>query len=209
MDSTKCNLELTGVAPLLMSNGLNPAVLTRNEEITSDILDPEPSKKHSPEWEARTWRRTAYWKEGTDGQPGYFYIPVSAIERSIIDAGKGDKINVMRAFHCDGLEFPLITNTVIESLDDVEKAGWVVTHKARMTRISNMKYPLHPILTQPFLVTRVCVPVPWKCTIKCMVKTNVLPKDKFETLVDRAGDLIGMLDWRPNYGRFKAKVNWS
>jgi len=201
---TKCKLELTGVAPLLMHR-LIPEVLTKNEEIMAGLPDPEPSKKHSPEWEEwawREWRRTSYWKEGTDNQPGYLYIPGSAIEGTIRDAGKGDKINkvtawkvIQSAFYCDGLEFPLITDTVIESLDDVEEAGWVVTHAVR---IQSARIPRR----------RICVPVPWKCTIKCMVETNVVPKGKFESLVERAGDLVGILDWRPKYGRFKVKVVW-
>jgi hypothetical protein len=46
----------------------------------------------------------------------------------------------------------------------------------------------------------------WEVTADCLVDTEQLNEAELEQIVDIAGRLIGLGDWRPRFGRFTGKV---
>ncbi|MDD3962248.1 MAG: hypothetical protein PHT77_10340 [Bacteroidales bacterium] len=187
----KVIIEMTGDAPLLM------------HKLDSDALvkDPEGPRKGTPEWIEwcnNEWKRTAYWKEGMG-----LYVPGSAIEGTLRDSGKGEKENkkpltklFQSAFYCDVPEYPLEPAEPIKTLDDIEKKGWIDSRGVRIGKARIQR-------------KRVCIPSGWKCTVTGMVDTDQISKTTMQEMASRAGEFIGILDWRPKYGRFKAVVKWK
>lgn len=49
----------------------------------------------------------------------------------------------------------------------------------------------------------------WAVVVSGELDTEVIDPDAFVQIVDTAGRLIGLGDWRPRFGRFGAEVKWS
>jgi hypothetical protein len=49
----------------------------------------------------------------------------------------------------------------------------------------------------------------WGVVTSGLLDTEQVDKDAFEQLVATAGQVIGLGDWRPRFGRFEATVSWS
>lgn len=49
----------------------------------------------------------------------------------------------------------------------------------------------------------------WKLTATGELDTEIVDPGQFEQIVDNAGRLVGLGDWRPRFGRFDASVRWS
>lgn len=49
----------------------------------------------------------------------------------------------------------------------------------------------------------------WSLAVSGLLDNEQVDRDAFEQIVATAGQLIGLGDWRPRFGRFEAKVGWS
>ena len=177
------------------------ALLMHKQEPDALIKDANTPRKGTPayiEYMANEWRKTAYWKDEIG-----LYIPTTVIEAMLKEAGKGDKENkrpvtklIQSAYYGLKEEYSLGIPEKITSLDDIEKFGFIANHAVRigMARVPRK---------------RVCIPV-WKCRVTGMVNTDLVSKQLFENLFNRAGEQVGIMDWRPKYGRFTVKnIKWA
>lgn len=49
----------------------------------------------------------------------------------------------------------------------------------------------------------------WSLEVEGLLDTEQVDQDSFEMIAGTTGQLIGLGDWRPRFGRFTAKVTWS
>ena len=45
----------------------------------------------------------------------------------------------------------------------------------------------------------------WSATIVAEVDTDLIDIDMYDTVLSQAGQMVGLCDWRPRYGRFEVK----
>lgn len=53
---------------------------------------------------------------------------------------------------------------------------------------------------------RPIIPAGWKATVSFVLLEDVLQPESLKPVIERAGRLIGLGDWRPIYGTFEAAV---
>ena len=185
------NLKITGNRPLLMHNGrlsdpLNPytcklAELTsiRNKTV-EDLI-----RIARAEWEG-----SLYWEDEVG-----LYLPGSAVARCLRDAATKFKLgkSVVAAVNVNDHFNPLR----IDGPNDIDKL-WEMRDKY-MLRVPAKVGMARVIRTRPQFAK-------WSATVEVTVDTDEVDMNQFSNIIGRAGEYVGLLDWRPTYGRFYTKI---
>lgn len=188
----RIKFKITGTAPLLMhsdrlSNPLDP--LTKAHKVLT-----AKRKKTDEDHEAiakSEWRSSLYYNEGM-----ILHIPGANIEACLVDAAKMQRLGTAfkKAVLVEEMECPLIidgksglTVKAIESkYQQYSLTKSVVVSRARIMR------------TRPFFKS-------WAIEFTVNVATDIVDVSDLINAAKDAGDLIGLCDWRPRYGRFSCE----
>lgn len=185
-------LTITGTRPLLMHNGrlANPLdPYTRAlKELTGKRRKTDDDLVSIMQIEARG----ACWETG-DGLLG---IPNAAVWRCVYDAAKAYKRgeDVKRALllsddvmplHVDGVT--VTCDVWLKDADHIDYRPVVVTGRRTMR-------------------ARPIIPAGWTSTHHFELLTDVIDPRDLAPILERAGRLVGIGDWRPTYGTFSAAV---
>lgn len=192
-------VEIEGLAPLVMhryimgSSKTNPKDQTPKDEEYWNEIETE-------------WKRTAYWDEKIGG----LYIPSEAIEACLENGGKSVKIGRGTATksvkagvrcHSESLKIPvdLPDGAEVNSLDDLVDLDWIMVNAVRVPPRTGARVERK----------RVAIPDGWKAKFKVIINTEAITRNTFESVLDKAGMLAGLLDWRPKYGIFRVNsIKW-
>lgn len=185
MGFQKVQMTLTGVAPLLMHNGLmaDPAnPLTRAmKEISAK------RKKVDADFEALA---NIEWRAGLYISGGKIVIPSNVLEATLTAAskktrqGKQAQAGLFVESDCV-LQFPDM-DTPLTELEKMPAYRLSVGVRVQLARI---------IRTRPKFDV-------WSITPTIVYDDQMFNRESVKTIAATAGDIIGMCDWRPKYGRF-------
>jgi len=189
----KATVEIRGLVPMLM------------HRVTTEALEgSQPGKRKKKdakyfEEKRQEWRETAYWDEELG-----LYIPSMNLEACLIEASKGERMSgnkylkplVQAGLFVEEPRIGLDTPDDIRSLDDIERLGWVFTVPVR---IKSDRIPRR----------RVKVPPKWRARFTVLANNELLSQENVEELLEKAGTQVGLMDWRPKFGRFEVvSVRW-
>jgi len=175
------NVTIEGVTPLLMHK-MSVAGLSKKPRTAETDYSGE-------------WKSTAYLNER-----GHLVCPSANIESMMIGASKGRKIGkhaeskFMAQVTIQEFEPTIHVNGNPVTLDMIAENNWidirsVVIKKDRVAR------------------SRICIPVGWELKFTLVVKTPMLPAEEMRDLLETAGELVGLMDYRPEkkgkFGQFE------
>jgi hypothetical protein len=185
-------ITLTGTTALIMHNGqlvdpLNP-VNQAKKRITSK---PARNKTEDDEWQLRQLEFVGALYLDPDVGP---YVPGENIARCFRDAAtltRNGK-DIVRGLFVTTNVNPLSYDgpRTADGLWDDENFRSIAPVRMQQNRI---------IRTRPQFRS-------WTTQADAILDTNVLDFEAFRRIADTAGQLIGIGDWRPRYGRFTATV---
>jgi hypothetical protein len=188
----KLSVTLTGTHPMLMHNGrlANPidpwtrqlkALTSKRKKTDEDILQI-----------AQVEARAGCW-ETVDGMLG---IPSAAVWRCFYDASKQFKLGttVKKSFYFDDVVEPLTV------------AGSQISATDFVADFDNVDYRTVKVQTSKVMRARPKVPVGWQTTHHFELFDDVLDERDLVSVMNSAGRLYGLGDWRPTYGRFTVEV---
>lgn len=184
-------LKLTGTRPMLQHNGrmANPidpftrqlkALTGKRTKTDEDLVSI-----------MRVEARGACW-ETVDGLLG---IPNAAIWRCLYDAAKAFKRgeDIKRALNFEDLTVPVLIGESAVTCDE-----WVSTMEHidyRPVKLMGRKtMRARPLLRE------------WQSVHVFELFTDVIDARDLVPIIERAGRLVGLGDWRPTYGQFTAEV---
>lgn len=185
-------LRITGTRPLMMHNGrmANPIdpwtrklkeLTNKRKKTDLDLADI-----------ARIEARGACW-ETEDGLLG---IPAAAVWRTIFDAAKAYKRgeDIKRALSFEDVTRPVYIGERTVSCDEfTADPGNIDYRPVKLMGRKTMR--ARPILRQ------------WATVQELTLLTDVVDPRDLGPILERAGRLVGLGDWRPIYGTFTAEVN--
>lgn len=187
------SIDITGTAPLLvhsarLSDPLDPA--------TKAMAKVTGKRKKTEDDHAELGRLehagSLYIHE--DFGP---YIPGSNVEACLFKAAS--KVKLMTALKT-ALLIPTEVNPLLyQGPRDVDGL-WnnkTFVHRASVKVGTSRVIRTRPVFPQ------------WALTVEGTLDTEVIDPDQFIQIVDTAGALIGLGDWRPRFGRFTAKTEIS
>lgn len=126
------------------------------------------------------------------------FIPSDNVFRALVDAGRKRKLGVKVT---SGVMVRSNTNPLaykgprdVEGLWKDEGFRYQASVKVGQQRV---------IRTRPIF------PTGWATSCEVFLDTQILDFDELQQLVDIAGRLIGLGDWRPKFGRFEATLRRS
>jgi hypothetical protein len=124
------------------------------------------------------------------------YIPGENIERCLVDAGKITKKGtaLTRGLFIKTDFNPLVYRgpRTIEELWADENFRHVASVKVQQNRVMR---------TRPMFKE-------WEVTAEGVLDTSVVDPGEFGAIAETAGNMIGLGDYRPRYGRFVVNVEW-
>lgn len=185
-------VTVTGMRDLLQHNGrladaLNPYT-RRLRKLTSKRQKTDDDLAEIMHVEARG----SCW-ETDDGLLG---VPNAAVWRCIYDAAKGFKRgeHIKRALLLDDITVPLLIGGESVDCDTFLLDGAHVDYR--------------PVVVQrrKTMRARARVPAGWQSVHRFELLTDELDPGELVPILDRAGRLYGIGDWRPTYGRFSATI---
>ena len=180
------NVTLKGISPLLMHNsgGVNPIdpINKAKKKISGkrNKTDEDYEKLARLEWESGLY---------LDADEKVI-IPGENIEAMLIMAGKKHKLGpkCKAGIICDG-DFKL-TYDGPKALEKLYKDGrFTDTRVVRIMRASIMR-------TRP--IFRV-----WSLDVEIMYRPDELDENQIQDILETAGGIIGLCDYRPRFGRFE------
>lgn len=174
--------QITGYTPLLM------------HKVTIGGLSPTPN---TPETDySREWMSTCYL--GADGKS--LVCPSANLESMLVAVAVGKKIRkvpvmkLVSQLDFSEMDIPISLDGKAITVEAVEKNGWidvrgVVVQKARVAR------------------ARVRIPSGWTVNFHIDSRTGLLSADYLKALLEEAGELVGLMDYRPQkkgkFGQFE------
>lgn len=185
-------LHLTGDTPLLMHNAqladpLNPYT-QRLAEVTKKR--PKTLDDHA-EIAQREWDGGIYYDPSAGA-----YLPGANINRALLDAARLRRLG-------KSIERGLLITTDVNPLEydgprDLEKLREDVNHR----HMASVKVGTSRTMR--------CRPIFRTWSVECSgwLDEEVLNPTDLRVIVEQAGRLIGLGDWRPRFGRFSANVSF-
>lgn len=185
-------IDIEGVAPLLMHSAR-----------LSDPLDPAAQavakvsgKRRKTEDDLRELARLEHAGSlylDSDLGP---YVPGSNVEACLFRAAS--KLKLMTALK-SALLIPEEVNPLVYRGPRDAQGLWgdpKHVHRASAKVGTSRVIRTRPIFPQ------------WQCTVTGSLDTEQVDPDAFEHIANLAGQLVGLGDWRPRFGRFNATVKW-
>jgi hypothetical protein len=203
----KLTLAMTGTRPMLqhssrLANPLDPyaralkaltAKRRRTDEEDAEIM--------------RLEARGGCW-ETPEGLLG---VPTAAAWRSIKDAATAFRLgkDVERALLYEDVVVPLIVTDVSDVMVPMSDEGDVETVSADdWIAGANVDYRSvkMPGTGRRVMRARPIIPAGWRCTHTFELLEDVINARDLAPVLQRAGRLVGIGDWRPTYGTYEVEV---
>jgi hypothetical protein len=185
-------VRLTGTKPMLQHNGrlANPldsytrqlkAITGKRKKTDEDLVDIMLIEARGSCWETDT---------------GILGVPTAAVWRSFYDAAKAYKLgeDVKRALHFADVTQPLLIDGHEVDCDVFLKDPDSVDY--RPVKVSGRKT----------MRARPIIRGAWQTTHTFDLLTDVLQVQSLGPVLERAGRLVGLGDWRPIYGTYQVEV---
>lgn len=189
----KLILALTGERPMLQHNSrlANPI-----DPYTQRLKSITGKRKKTDEDLVTIMRieaRGACWET----HDGYLGVPTAAVWRCIFDAAKAFKLgqDIKRALLMSDAIEPLLVGGAKVKCDDF------------LSDPAHIDYRSVKVGTARTMRSRPIVPVGWQTTHTFELLSDVIDPRNLEPVIERAGRLVGLGDWRPTYGTFSAEVS--
>lgn len=188
-------VQLTGIRPLVMHNGLladptNPAVVAI-KKITSKGSKKMTLSDYS-ERDRLEWEGSLYWSDETGGM----VMPSDNLERCIQEGAKKSR---------KGKDFAAAV-FVSETEVEVEHR---LSGKSKAEIYADKSFTLRKgVKVQMSRVIRVrpLVPTGWTLTFTIEFDDSIVNESDIQDALTNAGSLVGLGDWRPKFGRFSFNV---
>ncbi len=192
-EATMLTLKLTGTKPMLMHNGRLANPLDPHTRAVAAISKKRNKTDKDLAELAQLESRGSMW-ETPDGLLG---VPVEAVWRCLWDSAKAFKLgeDVKRAI-IPTLEIaPLLIGGSVQKCDTylADAPGRLSYRSVVINRRRTMR-------------ARPIIPVGWEVTVSMEILTDVLEPEKLVPVIQRAGRLTGIGDWRPIWGTFTAEI---
>ncbi len=189
--TAKITLHLTGIRPMLMHNGrlANPIDPWTRE------LKALTGKRRKTDEDLIAMMRVEARGGAYETPDGLLAYPTENVWRCLFDAAKAFKRgeDVKRALVHDGAIVPLLVNgdevAVDEFLADPEHIDY---RPVRVQRAKTMR--ARPLVSD------------WSTTVHFELLTDVIDPRDLGPIIERAGRLVGLGDYRPTYGTFNGQV---
>lgn len=185
-------IKLTGQRPLLMHNGrlANPM-----DKYTREISTISGKRSKTDEDRLRMLNieaRGGCW-ETDEGQLG---IPNAAVWRSLYNAATAYKRgeDLKRGLAAADVTVPLFINGEPIMCDDF------------LSDFDNIDYRSVKVQKARTMRARPRVPEGWESEHLFTLLDDVMDLKDMQPIVERAGRLVGLGDWRPTYGTFEAQI---
>lgn len=188
------NLALTGKRKMLHHNGrlANPlnehtrdlkALTSKRKKTDNDLIEIMLTEARAGCWET---------------EQGLIGIPAAAVWRSIYDAAKAFKLGeqVKRAFFSEDPDF------VAPILID----GETVSCDAYLDDPAHIDYRPAKVGTAKVMRARPCILPGWEAKLTFELLEEVMDLRDLAPVFERAGSLVGLGDWRPNFGRYEIEI---
>ena len=194
---TTLTVQLVGAKPLLLHNGrlANPL-----DPYTRDLaaISKKRNKTDDDRLNMMAIEARAGCYETTDGLLAF---PTANVWRSIYDAAKAYKLGVAvkRSLHFDDVNEPLYVDGATVDIDQDRWLQYPDTIDYRPVKVGMVKT----------MRARPLVPNGWVTTHRFGLNEKEVDVDSLVPVLQRAGETIGVGDWRPVYGTFEAKVEVS
>jgi hypothetical protein len=187
-------LEMTGTRPMLQHNGRlsNPL-----DEHTQALKALQGKRKKTDEDLIALMMaeaRAGFW-ETPDGLVG---VPSAAVWRCLFDAAKAFRMgqDVKRALVFSDVVEPLLIDGKETTCDDyLKQSGKTIDYRPVKVQTSRV------------MRARPLIPEGWKTTHRFELLTDVIEPRDLEPVIERAGRLCGLGDWRPTYGTFTTEAS--
>jgi hypothetical protein len=179
------HFKITGVAPLLMHNGQLADPLNDHSKALKRITSKRNKTDADHEEMARLeWFGSLYLKDGKPCLPG------EILEAAFVAAAKKQKQGkqAQAGIFCPD-SYPLLYDGARkpEQLWGDRDYRHTVGVRVQQNRVSRTR----PIFRN------------WSCKIEVQYDDELLNAEEVNDIVRIAGEIIGVGDWRPKYGRFK------
>lgn len=179
-------IEIKGVAPIILHNGQTADPLNKFSRAIKEIsgkrnkTDADHEKMARLEWEAGLYMDLN----------GVIVVPSKCIEACLVAASKKNKLGKQftAGVMCPDVNYPLI----YKGSKDIDKLYADGFYLRELVRIGTSKI----VRTRPMFTE-------WSLKFKIAYLDDVVTKDQVMQAVDAAGQLIGLCDYRPKYGRFE------
>lgn len=183
------NVRLTGLTPLLMHNGQLADPLAEATKALKDITDRNKKTKDLHEEVARVeWMGSLYVNE--DGKA---IIPGECIEACIIDGAKKCRLGTQFKSSVFVEVDPVIDYGGRKKAVDLwGDANFRDTRGVRVTRNRVMR--TRPIFRK------------WAVEFPVTYNPDIVEESAIVRALEDAGQLVGLLDYRPKFGRFTVEV---
>lgn len=175
------NVTIEGVTPLLMHK-MSVAGLSKKPRSAETDYSGE-------------WKKTAYLNER-----GHLVCPSACIESMLINASKGRKIGkhveskFMAQITVQEFEPTIHVNGNPITLDMVAENNWIDVRSVVIKRDRVAR-------------SRICIPTGWELRFNIVVKTTMISAEELKDLLETAGELVGLMDYRPEkkgkFGQFE------
>lgn len=184
-------LEITGTAPLLMHNARLADPL---DSMARDLKKVTSKTKKSEDDHAEMARLEFLGGLYYDPEVGP-YIPGDNIFRALIDAGRKRKLGKKV------IEAIFVTSNVNPVAYKGPRTPAELWSDGNFTLRSSAKVGMQRVnRTRPQFTG-------WLTSARLYLDTDILDLDDLRDIVEIAGKLIGLGDWRPRYGRFEGALN--
>lgn len=187
----KLTLHLSGLRPMLQHNGrlANPidpharavaALTAKRKKTDEDLIAIMQTEARGGVYET------------TDGLLGF---PTQGVWRCIYDAAKAYKRgeDIKRALGAEDITEPLLVDGATVSVDEF------------LAKPDNIDYRPVKIMNRKTMRARPVVRG-WATTHHFELLEDVIDPRDLAPIIERAGRLVGLGDWRPTYGTFVAEV---
>lgn len=189
----KIQLDLTGAKPMLQHNGRLANPLDQHTRQLKALTGKRKKTDDDLVSIMLTEARGACY-ETSEGLLG---LPTAAVWRSIYDAAKAFKLgeDIKRSLSFEDSTEPLLIDGKNVTCDD-----WIASPDRvdyRPVKVSGRKT----------MRARPLIPAGWQATFYFDLLTDVLDARDLAPVLERAGRLVGVGDWRPIYGTYSAEVS--
>jgi hypothetical protein len=182
---------LTGTRPLIMHNARLSNPLDPHTQRLAKITKKRGKTIEDHREVARLeWEGSLYH----DAESG-IHVPAANVERSLLDAARMFKLGtkVQRGLFVTSDAMPL-------DIGDQRSAGQIIDDE-NFRLVASVK-----VGQQRVMRCRPCFRS-WSITGTVYLDESQIEPDQLRQIMDTAGRLVGLGDWRPRYGRFSAEVS--
>lgn len=189
----KLKFRLTGVTPLLMHNGQTVDPLNTYSRKIKEIS----SKRKKTDQDYEDMSRLEFLAGLYLDENNQPCIPGTIVEAAII--GRGGAARMERAGKQAAAAVFVDNDLALEY--EGEKDPNKMYDDERLRHVAKVRVQSNSIVR-----TRPRIPLPWSAEGELVYNENLVNEDAIIRWLEVAGEQVGLMDWRPKFGRFTVEV---